>query len=32
MKYTWLVEKYLEGELSGDALRKFEIEILTNQR
>jgi len=29
MKYTWLVEKYLEGELSGEALRKFELEILT---
>ncbi len=29
MKYTWLVEKYLEGELSGDALRKFELDILT---
>ncbi len=28
MKYTWLVEKYLEGELSGDALRKFELDIL----
>jgi ethanolamine utilization protein EutQ (cupin superfamily) len=28
MKYTWLVEKYLEGELSGEALRKFELEIL----
>jgi hypothetical protein len=30
MKYTWLVEKYLEGELSGEALRKFELEILRN--
>lgn len=30
MKYTWLVEKYLEGELSGDALHKFELEILRN--
>ena len=29
MKYTWLVEQYLEGELSGEALRKFELEILT---
>lgn len=29
MEYTWLVEKYLEGELSGEALRKFELEILT---
>jgi hypothetical protein len=28
MKYTWLVEKYLEGELSGEDLRKFELEIL----
>lgn len=28
MKYTWLVEKYLEGELSGEALRRFELEIL----
>ena len=28
MKYTWLVEKYLEGELSGEAFRKFELEIL----
>jgi tetratricopeptide (TPR) repeat protein len=31
MKYTWLVEKYLEGELSGEALRKFELEILRKQ-
>lgn len=30
MKYTWLVEKYLEGELSGEALRRFELEILRN--
>jgi tetratricopeptide (TPR) repeat protein len=30
MTYTWLVEKYLEGELSGEALRKFELEILRN--
>jgi hypothetical protein len=30
MKYTWLVEKYLEGELSGEALQKFELEILRN--
>ena len=29
MKYTWLVEKYLEGELSGKALSKFELDILT---
>ena len=29
MKYTWLVEKYLEGELSGEILRQFELEILT---
>ena len=28
MKYTWLVEKYLEGELSGEELRRFELEIL----
>ncbi len=28
MKYTWLVEKYLEGELSGEALSRFELEIL----
>ncbi len=28
MRYTWLVEKYLEGELSGEALHKFELEIL----
>jgi hypothetical protein len=28
MEYTWLVEKYLEGELSGEELRKFELEIL----
>ena len=30
MKYTWLVEKYLEGELHGDELRDFELEILRN--
>lgn len=30
MRYTWLVEKYLEGELSGEALQKFELEILRN--
>ena len=30
MRYTWLVEKYLEGELSGEALHKFELEILRN--
>ncbi|MFC2112401.1 tol-pal system YbgF family protein [Bacteroidota bacterium] len=29
MKYTWLVEKYLEGELNGEDLVKFELEILT---
>ena len=28
MKYTWLVEKYLEGDLSGEELRNFELEIL----
>jgi small nuclear ribonucleoprotein (snRNP)-like protein len=28
MNYTWLVEKYLEGELSGEELRRFELEIL----
>ena len=28
MNYTWLVEKYLEGELEGEALKKFELEIL----
>jgi tetratricopeptide (TPR) repeat protein len=28
MKYTWLVEKYLEGELSGEELRRFELDIL----
>jgi hypothetical protein len=30
MKYTWLVEKYLEGELHGEELREFELEILRN--
>ena len=30
MRYTWPVEKYLEGELSGDELQKFELEILRN--
>jgi hypothetical protein len=30
MKYTRLVEKYLDGELSGEELRKFELEILKN--
>jgi len=30
MKYTWLVEKYLEGELHGEELREFELEILHN--
>jgi hypothetical protein len=28
MKYTWLVEKYLEGELHGKELRDFELQIL----
>jgi len=28
MKYTWLVEKYLEGELQGEELREFELKIL----
>ena len=28
MNYTWLVEKYLEGELEGEELQKFELEIL----
>jgi hypothetical protein len=28
MKYTWLVERYLEGELSGEELRRFELQIL----
>src|SRR4030042_4293315 len=28
MKYTWLVEKYLEGELQGKELSDFEILIL----
>jgi hypothetical protein len=30
MKYTWLVEKYLDGELKGEELRDFEMEILKN--
>lgn len=30
MKYTWLVEKYLDGELKGEVLRDFELEILKN--
>lgn len=30
MKYTRLVEKYLEGELKGEELRNFELEILRN--
>lgn len=30
MKYTRLVEKYLEGEMTGDELRSFELEILKN--
>lgn len=30
MKYTWLVEKYLEGEMKGEELRHFELEILRN--
>ncbi len=32
MKYTWQVEKYLEGELSGEELRNFELEILRNPK
>jgi len=31
MKYTWLVEKYLEGELSGKELSDFELLILRDQ-
>jgi len=30
MKYIWLVEKYLEGEMKGEELRHFELEILRN--
>jgi tetratricopeptide (TPR) repeat protein len=30
MRYTWLVEKYLEGELGDEELHKFELEILRN--
>jgi tetratricopeptide (TPR) repeat protein len=30
MKYTLLVEKYLDGELKGEELRNFELEILKN--
>ena len=30
MKYIWLVEKYLEGEMKGEELRQFELEILKN--
>jgi len=30
MKYIWLVEKYLEGEMKGEELRRFELEILRN--
>ncbi|KPK80615.1 MAG: hypothetical protein AMS27_16655 [Bacteroides sp. SM23_62_1] len=30
MKYLWLVEKYLEGEMKGEELRHFELEILRN--
>lgn len=30
MKYTRLVEKYLEGEMKGEELRNFELEILKN--
>jgi hypothetical protein len=30
MKYSRLVEKYLEGEMSGEELRNFELEILKN--
>ena len=31
MKYTWLVEKYLEGEMSGKELADFELLILRNE-
>lgn len=31
MKYTWLVEKYLEGEMSGKELTDFELLILRNE-
>lgn len=30
MKYTWLVERYLDGELKGEELSHFELEILKN--
>jgi hypothetical protein len=30
MKYTRQVEKYLEGDMSGEELRNFEMEILKN--
>jgi tetratricopeptide (TPR) repeat protein len=30
MKYIWQVEKYLEGEMKGEELRYFELEILRN--
>lgn len=30
MKYIWLVEKYLEGEMKGEELSRFELEILRN--
>jgi len=30
MKYIWLVEKYLTGEMKGEELRNFELEILRN--
>jgi hypothetical protein len=30
MKYSRLVEKYLEGEMKGEELRSFELEILKN--
>lgn len=30
MKYSRLVEKYLEGEMKGEELRDFELEILKN--
>jgi tetratricopeptide (TPR) repeat protein len=30
MKNTWLVEKYLDGELTGEELSNFELEILKN--
>jgi tetratricopeptide (TPR) repeat protein len=30
MKYTWLVEKYLEGDLHGKERKEFELMILTD--